>query len=95
MSATGAAVGGASRPPAQNHKENNLAVEEKIDLEGEVSEALKNLMFRVKLDNGHEVLAHLAGKMRRHRIRVLPGDRVRVEVSTYDLDRGRIVFRMK
>jgi translation initiation factor IF-1 len=77
------------------NKENSLAVEEKIDLEGEVSEALKNLMFRVKLDNGHEVLAHLAGKMRRHRIRVLPGDRVRVEVSTYDLDRGRIVFRMK
>ena len=72
-----------------------MAVEEKIDLEGEVTEALKNLMFRVKLDNGHEVLAHLAGKMRRHRIRVLPGDRVRVEVSTYDLDRGRIVFRMK
>ena len=59
-----------------------MAVEEKIDLEGEVTEALKNLMFRVKLDNGHEVLAHLAGKMRRHRIRVLPGDRVRVEVST-------------
>ena len=78
-----------------HNKENSLAVEEKIDLEGEVSEALKNLMFRVKLDNGHEVLAHLAGKMRRHRIRVLPGDRVRVEVSTYDLDRGRIVFRMK
>ncbi|HWI21455.1 MAG TPA: translation initiation factor IF-1 [Baekduia sp.] len=72
-----------------------MAVEEKIALEGEVTEALKNLMFRVKLDNGHEVLAHLAGKMRRHRIRVLPGDRVRVEVSAYDLDRGRIVFRMK
>ena len=72
-----------------------MAVEEKIALEGEVVEALKNLKFRVKLDNGHEVLGHLAGKMRRHRIRVLPGDRVRVEVSAYDLDRGRIVFRMK
>jgi len=50
-------------------------------------------MFRVKLDNGHEVLGHLAGKMRRYRIRVLPGDRVRVEVSPYDLDRARIVYR--
>ncbi len=52
-------------------------------------------MFRVKLDNGHEVLAHLAGKMRRFRIRVLPGDKVRVEVSPYDLDRGRITYRFK
>jgi translation initiation factor IF-1 len=52
-------------------------------------------MFRVKLDNGHEVLAHLAGKMRRFRIRVLPGDRVRVELSPYDLDRGRLVYRFK
>ena len=72
-----------------------MAVEEKIDLEGEVTEALKNLMFRVKLDNGHEVLGHLAGKMRRFRIRVLPGDRVRVELSPYDLSRGRITYRMK
>ena len=52
-------------------------------------------MFRVELENGHQVLAHLAGKMRRFRIRVLPGDRVRVEVSPYDLDRGRIVYRYK
>lgn len=52
-------------------------------------------MFRVELENGHQVLAHLAGKMRRFRIRVLPGDRVRVEVSPYDLDRGRIVYRHK
>lgn len=72
-----------------------MAVEEKVEFEGEVSEALKNLMFRVKLDNGHEVLAHLAGKMRRFRIRVLPGDRVRVELSPYDLERGRIVYRFK
>lgn len=72
-----------------------ISVEEKIALEGEVSEALPNLMFRVELDMGHEVLAHLAGKMRRNRIRVLPGDRVRVEVSPYDLNRGRIVYRMK
>ncbi len=72
-----------------------MAVEEKVDFEGEVVEALPNLMFRVLLDNGHEVLGHLAGKMRRHRIRVLPGDRVRIEISPYDLTRGRIVFRMK
>ncbi|HEX4106870.1 MAG TPA: translation initiation factor IF-1 [Solirubrobacteraceae bacterium] len=72
-----------------------MAVEEKVAVDGEVSEALPNLLFRVQLDMGHEVLAHLAGKMRRHRIRVLPGDRVRVEVSPYDLSRGRIVYRFK
>ena len=72
-----------------------MAVEEKIDLEGEVTEALPSRNFRVQLDNGHEVLAHLAGKMRRYRIRVLPGDRVRVELSPYDLNRGRIVYRHK
>ncbi len=72
-----------------------MAVEQKVEFEGEVSEALANLLFRVKLDNDHEVLAHLAGKMRRFRIRVNPGDRVRVEVSPYDLNRGRIVYRMK
>lgn len=72
-----------------------MAVEDKVAMEGEVSESLPNLMFRVQLDVGHEVLAHLAGKMRRNRIRVLPGDRVRVEVSPYDLNRGRIVYRMK
>jgi translation initiation factor IF-1 len=72
-----------------------MAVEQKVEFEGEVTEALPNLLFRVKLDNDHEVLAHLAGKMRRFRIRVNPGDRVRVEVSPYDLNRGRIVYRMK
>ncbi len=66
-----------------------------IVLEGIASEALPNAMFRVELDNGHEVLAHLSGKMRRHRIRVLPGDRVQVEVSTYDLSRGRLTYRFK
>jgi translation initiation factor IF-1 len=70
-------------------------VEEKVAFEGEITEALPNLTFRVKLDNGHELLAHLAGKMRRFRIRVLPGDKVRVEVSPYDLNRGRIVYRFK
>ncbi len=72
-----------------------MPVEEKIEMEGEITEALPNLMFRVKLDNDHEVLGHLAGKMRRYRIRVLPGDRVRVEISPYDLSRGRIVYRHK
>jgi translation initiation factor IF-1 len=73
----------------------HIAVEEKVAFDGEVVEALPNTMFRVQLENGHPVLAHLAGKMRRFRIRVLPGDRVRVEVSPYDLDRGRIVYRYK
>jgi translation initiation factor IF-1 len=72
-----------------------IAVEEKVAFDGKVVEALPNTMFRVELENGHPVLAHLAGKMRRFRIRVLPGDRVRVEVSPYDLDRGRIVYRYK
>ena len=64
-----------------------------IEIEGTVVESLPNAMFRVQLDNGHVVLGHVAGKMRRFRIRILPGDRVRVEVSPYDLDRARIVYR--
>jgi translation initiation factor IF-1 len=67
--------------------------EEKIEFEGEVIEALRSGMFRIKLDNDHETLGYTAGKMRRYRIRILPGDRVRVELSPYDLTRGRIVFR--
>jgi translation initiation factor IF-1 len=70
-----------------------VAKEEKVEFEGEVTEALPNAMFRVRLDNGHDVLGHVAGKMRRFRIRILPGDRVRVEVSPYDLNRARIVYR--
>ncbi len=69
--------------------------EEAIEVEGEVTEALPNTMFRVVLDNDHEVLAHMAGRMRRFRIRINPGDRVRVELSPYDLTRGRIVYREK
>ncbi len=69
------------------------ATEEKVEFEGEVTEALRNGVFRISLDNGHETLGYLAGKMRRFRIRVLAGDRVRVELSPYDLTRGRIVFR--
>ena len=72
-----------------------MAVEEKLIVDAEVTEALPNLLLRVKLENGHEVLAHLAGKMRRFRIRINPGDKVRVELSTYDLNRGRIVYRTR
>ena len=67
--------------------------EEKVEFEGEVSEALSNGKYRVKLDNGHEVLGYVAGKMRRFRIRILPGDRIKIELSPYDLTRGRIVYR--
>ena len=69
--------------------------EEAIEVEGEVTEALPNTMFKVVLDNGHEMLAHMSGKMRRFRIRINPGDRVKVELSPYDLDRGRITYREK
>ncbi|MDX1435590.1 MAG: translation initiation factor IF-1 [Anaerolineales bacterium] len=69
--------------------------EEKLITEGTVIEALPGTQFRVKLDNGHEILAYLAGKMRRYYIRVLLGDRVRIEMSPYDLDRGRITYRYK
>jgi translation initiation factor IF-1 len=69
--------------------------EGKIQVEGTVVEALPGTQFRVQLDNGHEVLAYLSGKMRKYYIRILLGDRVRVEVSPYDLTRGRIVYRFK
>jgi translation initiation factor IF-1 len=67
--------------------------EEKVELEGEVVESFRAGMHRIALDNGHETLGYTAGKMRRYRIRVNPGDRVKVELSPYDLTRGRIVFR--
>jgi translation initiation factor IF-1 len=69
--------------------------EEKIEVDGIVVEALPATQFRVELDNGHVVLAYLSGKMRRHYIRILRGDRVRVELSPYDLTRGRIAYRFK
>jgi translation initiation factor IF-1 len=69
--------------------------EEKIEVEGTVVEALPATQFRVELDNGHEVLAYLSGKMRKYYIRILLGDRVRVEISPYDLTRGRITYRYK
>jgi translation initiation factor IF-1 len=67
--------------------------EEKIEVEGEITEALPSTMFRVTLDDGHEVLAKISGKMRKHYIRILPGDKVKVELSPYDLTRGRITYR--
>ena len=69
--------------------------EESIVVEGTVVEPLPNAMFRVQLDNGHKILAHISGKMRMHYIRILPGDKVTVELSPYDLTRGRITFRTK
>jgi len=72
-----------------------LAKKEAIEVEGMVVEALPNAMFRVELANGHKVLAHVGGKMRLHFIRVLPGDRVLVELSPYDLTRGRVTFRFR
>ena len=69
--------------------------EEKIELEGEIIEALRDGKFRIALDNGHETLGYTAGKMRRFRIRINPGDRIRVELSPYDLQRGRIVYRYR
>jgi len=72
-----------------------MAKEDVIEVEGRVVEALPNAMFRVELDNGHKVLAHISGKMRMNFIRILPGDRVMVELSPYDLNRGRIIYRFK
>jgi translation initiation factor IF-1 len=72
-----------------------MAKEESITVEGTVVEALPNAMFRVELENGHKVLAHVSGKMRMHFIKILPGDKVTVELSPYDLSRGRIVYRYK
>jgi translation initiation factor IF-1 len=70
-----------------------MAREEKVEVEGEVLEALGGGMFRVALDSGHELIAYTAGKMRRYRIRMAPGDRITVQISPYDLTRGRIVYR--
>jgi translation initiation factor IF-1 len=69
--------------------------EDAIQVEGKVLETLPNAMFRVELENGHKVLAHISGKMRMHFIKILPGDKVTIELSPYDLSRGRIIFREK
>ena len=72
-----------------------MAKEEAIEVEGRVKEALAKTQFRVELDIGDEVIAHIAGKMRKNFIRIIPGDRVKVEISPYDLSRGRIIFRAR
>jgi translation initiation factor IF-1 len=76
-------------------KDERMAKEDAIEVEGTVIEPLPNAMFRVELANGHRVLAHISGKMRMHFIRILPGDKVTVELSPYDLTRGRIIYRSK
>ena len=72
-----------------------MSKEEAIEVEGTVIEPLPNAMFRVEMDNGHKILAHISGKMRMHFIKILPGDKVTVEISPYDLSRGRITYRKK
>jgi translation initiation factor IF-1 len=100
-SAGGARPASRSSDRAEQHdgttEENHLPKpkEDAIVLEGTVVEPLPNAMFRVELENGHKVLAHSSGKMRMHRIRILPGDRVQVEITPYDLARGRITYRYK
>jgi translation initiation factor IF-1 len=72
-----------------------MAKRERIEVEGKVVTVLPNTMFRVELANGHQVLAHISGKMRKHYIKILPGDRVLVELSPYDLSRGRVTYRLR
>ena len=72
-----------------------MAKKERIEVEGKVVVCLPNTMFRVELANGHQVLAHISGKMRKHYIKILPGDKVLVELSPYDLSRGRVTYRLK
>ena len=72
-----------------------MAKQESIEQDGVITESLSNAMFRVELENGHKVLAHISGKMRMHYIRILPGDKVQVELTPYDLERGRITYRYK
>ncbi len=91
--APSALQGGARARVEENHLPKPK--EDAIVLEGTVVEPLPNAMFRVELENGHKVLAHSSGKMRMHRIRILPGDKVQVEITPYDLSRGRITYRYK
>ena len=72
-----------------------MSKEDVLEIEGTVLEALPNAMFKVQLENGHEILAHISGKLRMHYIRILPGDKVTVEISPYDLTKGRIIWRSK
>jgi len=86
---------GLGRARMPRNKEQQIPKEEGIQVEGTVIEPLPNAMFRVELENGHKVLAHISGKMRMHYIRILPGDKVLVELSPYDLTRGRVVYRYR
>jgi translation initiation factor IF-1 len=86
---------GADHHPIERSAEDMPKKDGAIEIEGTVVESLPNAFFRVELDNGHKVLAHISGKMRMHYIRILPDDRVVVELSPYDLSRGRIVYRYK
>ena len=86
---------GQSRPRKQSESAIVKSKEDAIVLEGTIVESLPNAMFRVELENGHTVLGHISGKMRRYYIRILPQDKVQVEVSPYDLSRGRITYRFK
>lgn len=87
---------GASRSSIRPFDEGGVIAEKevKVEFEGEIVESLRNRMFRIRLDNGHELIGYTAGRLKRYRIRMLLGDRVRVELSPYDLDRGRIVYRL-
>ena len=76
-------------------KKQQMAKEDQIEMEGKVVETLPNTMFRVELENGHLITAHISGKMRKHYIRILTGDKVKVEMTPYDLSKGRITFRMR
>jgi translation initiation factor IF-1 len=87
--------GGGGRSSAPKPEEETDAKEQGIEVQGVISENLPNAMFRVKLESGHEVLAHVSGKIRMNFIKILPGDRVLVELSPYDLTRGRILYRYK
>lgn len=78
-------------PPTQD----SMAKDDVIEFEGTISETLPNTMFRVKLENGHEIIAHISGRMRKNYIRILTGDKVKVEMTPYDLTKGRITYRMK
>jgi len=83
------------RPDQVGDRAGPRAKDDAIEAEGVVLESLPNVMFKVKLDNGHEVLGHISGKMRKNYVRIMPGDRVRIELSPYDLQRGRITWRLR
>ena len=86
---------GRPAPGASLSSPGSMAKDDVIEFEGTVSETLPNTMFRVKLENGHEIIAHISGRMRKHYIRILTGDKVKVEMTPYDLTKGRITYRMK